>query len=229
MGGGGGPVSRVAVSGGGREGGTRGGRVELSRQFCDEGFPIWRVEGLRGGVGSFLRLLASEEGGGGVLEVGGGGSDVLRQLVGVGVPLCEAVSGGGGDLSLHGVGGGGGSGFSTPREGLVEAEASSIPGLGVVCWVDEERKTSGMLRRKGGSFLLLTWELLVCTLGLHRLSNFCCSSCILLIFWFLDGVGVVTALICVGFIILSASRALAGRNSTKVGVLSALKAGLHSA
>ena len=120
MGGGGGRVSRETVSGGGREETTHGGRVDLSRQFCDGGFPIWRVGGLGGGVGSFLRLLVSDEGGGGVLEIVGGGSDVLRQLVMVGLPLCEAVSGGGGsqlldgvvicgagDLSLHLYGGGG--------------------------------------------------------------------------------------------------------------------------
>ena len=120
MGGGGCRVSRGAVSGGGREGGTRGGRVDLSRQLCDGGFPIWRVEGLGGGVGSFLRLLVGEEGGGGVLEIVGSGSDVLMQLVEVGLPLCEAASGGdgsqlldgvvicgAGDLSLHLYGGGG--------------------------------------------------------------------------------------------------------------------------
>ena len=218
MGGGGGRVSSGTVSGGGREEGTRGGRVDLSRQFCDGGFPIWRVGGLGGGVGSFLRLLVSDEGGGGVLEIVGGGSDVLRQLVMVGLPLCEAVSGGGW-----------GSGFSKPLAGVVGAEASSIPGLGVVCWVEEGREASGMLRCRGGSFLFLAWELFACTLFLHRLSNFCCSSCILLLFCVLDGVGVVTACICVGFMFLSASRALAGLNSTKVGMLSALKAGLHSA
>ena len=135
--------------------------------------------------------------------------------------------GGGVALLIGGVGGGGRSGLSSKPlaslAGVVNGEFSSIPGLGVVCWED-----LGMLRCRGGSLLFLTWELFACTPFLHRLSNFCCSSCILLLFCVLDGrVGVATACICVGFMFFSASRALAGLNSTKVGMFSALKAGVH--